>query len=53
MILVDTDVVVWLAFDPDRLSRTASRSAIDRARGKGEGLAICDITLLELTTLAG
>lgn len=51
MILVDTHVVVWLAFDSDRLSRTA-RSAIDRAREEGEGLAICDITLLELTSLA-
>ncbi len=52
MILVDTHVVVWLAFDPDRLSRTA-RAAIDRTRKEGEGLAICDITLLELTTLVG
>ncbi|MGO9271434.1 MAG: type II toxin-antitoxin system VapC family toxin [Terriglobia bacterium] len=51
MILVDTHVVVWLAFDPSRLSRKA-RKAIDRARQKGDGLAICDISLLELTTLA-
>jgi len=52
LILVDTHVVVWLAFDPDRLSRKA-RSAIDRTRKEGEGLAICDISLLELTTLVG
>jgi PIN domain nuclease of toxin-antitoxin system len=52
VILVDTHVVVWLAFDPDRLSR-AARSAIDRTRKEGEGLAICDITLLELTALVG
>ncbi len=51
MILVDTHVVVWLAFDPSRLSKKA-RTAIDNAREKGDGLAISDITLLELTTLA-
>ena len=51
MILLDTHVVVWLAFDPNRLSR-AARKAIDDARDKGEGLAISDITLLELATLA-
>jgi PIN domain nuclease of toxin-antitoxin system len=51
VILVDTHVVVWLAFDPSRLSQKA-RTAIDQARENGEGLAISDITLLELTTLA-
>ena len=51
MILVDTHVVVWLAFDPSRLSR-AARGAIDEARDNGEGLAISDITLLELAVLA-
>ena len=51
MILADTHVVVWLAFDPGRLSRKA-RAAIDEARRNGDGLAICDITLLELATLA-
>lgn len=50
MILVDTHVVVWLAFDQGKMSRKA-RAAIDDARRKGEGLAICDITLLELATL--
>ena len=50
MILLDTHVVVWLALDPSRLSRKAT-SAIDHARQGGEGLAICDITLLELTAL--
>ncbi|MGA2986334.1 MAG: PIN domain-containing protein [Terriglobia bacterium] len=48
---MDTHVVVWLAFDPSRLSKKA-RTAIDNAREKGDGLAISDITLLELTTLA-
>jgi PIN domain nuclease of toxin-antitoxin system len=51
VILVDTHVVVWLAFDPSRLSKKA-KTAIDEARENGEGLAISDITLLELTTLA-
>jgi PIN domain nuclease of toxin-antitoxin system len=51
VILVDTHVVVWLAFDPSRLSKNA-RVAIDDTREKAEGLAISDITLLELTTLS-
>ncbi|HTM39997.1 MAG TPA: type II toxin-antitoxin system VapC family toxin [Terriglobales bacterium] len=50
MILVDTHVVVWLAFDPDQLSPKAI-AAIDRARKEGGGLAISDISLLELATL--
>lgn len=52
MILVDTHVVVWLASDGNRLSKNA-RAAIDDARKNGEGLAISDITLWELATLAG
>jgi PIN domain nuclease of toxin-antitoxin system len=51
VILVDTHVVVWLAFDPSQLSKNA-RAAIDDARQKGDGLAISDITLLELATLS-
>ncbi len=50
MILVDTHVVVWLAFDQDQISRKA-RAAIDAARKNAEGLAISDITLLELAAL--
>ena len=50
MILVDTHVVVWLAFDQGQLSK-AARAAINEARQNGEGLAISDITLLELMTL--
>ena len=50
MILLDTHIVAWLAFDPAQLSAKA-RAAIDDARGSGEGLAISDITLLELATL--
>jgi PIN domain nuclease of toxin-antitoxin system len=51
VILLDTHVVVWLAFDPSQLSKNA-RAAINHARQKGEGLAISDITLLELATLS-
>jgi PIN domain nuclease of toxin-antitoxin system len=50
VILVDTHVVVWLAFDQGQLSRRA-RAAIDDARKNGTGLAISDITLLELAAL--
>jgi PIN domain nuclease of toxin-antitoxin system len=52
VILVDTHVVLWLAFEQSRLSQNA-RAAIDAARSNGEGLAISDITLLELATLQG
>jgi PIN domain nuclease of toxin-antitoxin system len=51
VILVDTHVVVSLAFKPSQLSPKA-RAAIDDARKNGDGLAISDITLLELATLA-
>ena len=50
MILLDTHVVAWLAFDPAKISKRA-QTAIDAARQSGEGLAISDITLLELATL--
>jgi PIN domain nuclease of toxin-antitoxin system len=51
VILVDTHVVVWLALDQTHLSKNA-RAAIDDARRNGDGLAISDITLLELATLS-
>ena len=51
MILLDTHVVVWLALNAERISRKA-KEAIDQARENGDGLAISDITLLELTILA-
>lgn len=50
MILVDTHVVVWLALAPTQLSVKA-RAAIDQARKNEDGLAVSDITLLELTSL--
>ena len=51
MILLDTNVVLWLAFDADRLSRKA-KETIEEARRTGRGLAISDMTLLELAMLA-
>lgn len=51
MILLDTHVVLWLTTEPAKLSGKA-RSAIEDARKNGDGLAISDITLLELATLA-
>jgi PIN domain nuclease of toxin-antitoxin system len=51
LILLDTHVVAWLAFDQTQLSKNA-RAAINDAREKGDGLAISDITLLELTMLS-
>ena len=51
MILLDTNVVLWLAFEPEKISSTAN-AAIRQARQNGEGLAISSITLLELATLA-
>ena len=51
MILLDTHVVLWLTTDPASLSVKA-KSAIQHARKNGVGLAISDITLLELATLA-
>jgi PIN domain nuclease of toxin-antitoxin system len=51
MILLDTHVVLWLTSEPTKLSGKA-KTAIEDARTNGDGLAICDITLLELATLA-
>jgi len=50
VILVDTHVVVWLAFDQTEIS-TKARTAIDDERKNGDGLAISDITLFELANL--
>lgn len=50
MILLDTHVVLWLAFEQARISKKA-RVAIEAARESSEGLAISDITLLEIATL--
>jgi PIN domain nuclease of toxin-antitoxin system len=50
MILLDTHVVLWLALEPGRISKKA-RATIEEARQRGEGLAISDISLLEIATL--
>lgn len=50
MILLDTHVVIWLAFQPGKLSKRA-KEVIRAARLQGE-LAIAGITLLELAWLA-
>ena len=50
MILLDTHVVLWLALEPGRISKKA-RATIEEVRQQGEGLAISDISLLEIATL--
>jgi len=50
VILLDTHVVVWLALDPARISQKAAIT-IEEERKRGESLAICDITLMEVATL--
>ena len=50
MILLDTNIVIWLASDPARISKGAV-NAMNNARQNGEPLAVCGITLLELATL--
>ena len=45
MILLDTQAVVWLTYQPDKLSRPAA-SAIRRAR-RSDGIAISAISLWE------
>ena len=49
MILLDTNVVLWMAFEPEKVSRRALRR-IEAARRLDEGLAISGITLLEIAT---
>ena len=50
MILLDTHVVIWLAKGYERIS-PAARSKIQDARRRHRGLAISDITLLEIARL--
>lgn len=51
MILLDTHVVLWLGLEQARLSKNA-RTAIDEARARGRGLAISDVTLMEIAQLS-
>jgi PIN domain nuclease of toxin-antitoxin system len=50
LILLDTHIVVWLALDPGRLS-AAARSVIEESRQAGQGVAVSDITLFEISVL--
>ncbi len=50
MILLDTHVLIWLALEPQELSRVA-KDAIRGARREG-GLAVAEITLWEIAWLA-
>jgi PIN domain nuclease of toxin-antitoxin system len=50
VILLDTHVVLWLAFDQARISRKA-KAAIEETRTRAEPLGISDISLLEIATL--
>lgn len=52
MILVDTHVVLWLALEPERISKGA-QIAIDDARQNTDGLAVSAMTLLEIATTYG
>jgi PIN domain nuclease of toxin-antitoxin system len=51
LILLDTHVVIWLAQDYKRIS-AAAQAAIENARIEDRGLAISDITLVEIARLA-
>jgi PIN domain nuclease of toxin-antitoxin system len=51
LILLDTHVVIWLAQDYKRIS-TAAQAAIEDARNEDRGLAVADITLVEIARLA-
>jgi PIN domain nuclease of toxin-antitoxin system len=50
VILLDTHVVVWLALSPSKLSPSAI-AAIRNEREAANGLALSNISLLELTRL--
>jgi PIN domain nuclease of toxin-antitoxin system len=47
---VDTHVVLWLALAPAKISKKAA-AVIEETRHRGQGLAISDITLLEIAML--
>jgi PIN domain nuclease of toxin-antitoxin system len=50
VILVDTHVVLWLALEPANISKKA-RAVIQETRRSSHGLAISDITLLEIAQI--
>jgi PIN domain nuclease of toxin-antitoxin system len=50
VILLDTHIVIWLAFEPNKLSKRAKD--VIRAARLQDGLAIAGISLVELAWLA-
>jgi PIN domain nuclease of toxin-antitoxin system len=50
LILLDTHALLWVAAGDERLSRTA-QTAINEAREQNIGLAISDVTLMEIARL--
>jgi PIN domain nuclease of toxin-antitoxin system len=50
LILLDTHVVIWLAQDYSRISAKA-RLAIEEARKKSRGVAVCGISLVEIARI--
>lgn len=50
MILADTHVAIWLALEPERLSKRAE-AAISAARRDGSGICISDVSLWETAML--
>ncbi|HKQ85357.1 MAG TPA: type II toxin-antitoxin system VapC family toxin [Candidatus Acidoferrales bacterium] len=51
MILLDTHIVIWLALEPDKLSKNAV-ATIHKARKGSVPLAISDISLWEISLAA-
>jgi PIN domain nuclease of toxin-antitoxin system len=51
LILLDTHVVLWLGLDQGRLSKNAL-TVIHEARRANSGLAISDVTLMEIAQLS-
>jgi PIN domain nuclease of toxin-antitoxin system len=51
VILLDTHIVLWLAFEADRISKAGTK-AIDECRRNETGLAVSSIRLLEMAMLA-
>jgi PIN domain nuclease of toxin-antitoxin system len=51
LILLDTHVVIWIGMNPTKISKNA-RTALDAARRDDTGMAISDMTLLELARLS-
>jgi PIN domain nuclease of toxin-antitoxin system len=50
VILVDTHIVVWLALEPDLISRSAVDALLE-ARRAGGGVGIADISIWEIAQL--